>query len=189
MKNRKTIFFDRDGTLIIDKVYLNDPDGIEYLPGVFDALRRLQDEGFQFVIVTNQSGIARGIVSLENLNEIHRRMTEEFGRYGITFAGIYYAPYSVESNHPMRKPNPGMLHAAAEEHGVDLSASWMVGDRMTDVEAGHRAGCRSVLLAGVESPEAVAAGKPTAFVADIVAAADSILEFERALADSAVGSN
>lgn len=179
MNSRKTIFFDRDGTLIIDKVYLNDPDGIEYLPGVFGALQRLRDEGFEFVIVTNQSGVARGIVSMENLNEIHRRISAEFARHGISFAGIYSAPYSVESNHPMRKPNPGMLLAAAEEHGLDLASSWMVGDRMTDVEAGHRAGCRTVLLAGVESPEAVTAGQPTAFVADIVAAAEAILSLEK----------
>src|SRR4051794_25590111 len=90
---KKTVFFDRDGTLIIDRVYLNDPDQITYLPGVFEALAKLRDAGYQFVIVTNQSGVARGIVSLENLAEIHRRISVEFKKHSIEFAGIYSAPY------------------------------------------------------------------------------------------------
>lgn len=154
MTKQKTVFFDRDGTLIIDRVYLNDPDQITYLPDVFEALSLLRDRGYKFVIVTNQSGIARGIVSRENLDEIHRRITVEFAKHDIKFAGIYDAPYSVESNHFLRKPNPGMLLEADKSFGVDFKNSWMVGDRMSDVEAGHRAGCRTVLLSGVETPEA-----------------------------------
>lgn len=175
MQNRKTIFFDRDGTLIIDKIYLNDPEQIVYLPGVFDALKKLRDADYQFVIVTNQSGVARGIVSLDNLNEIHKRITAEFARHGIEFAGIYYAPYSVESNHEMRKPNPGMLMAAASEHQVALARSWMIGDRMSDIEAGHRAGCRSILLEGVETPENSTFRPPYAVASDILMAAEILL--------------
>lgn len=151
---KKTIFFDRDGTLIIDKVYLNDPDQIEYLPDVFEALRLLRDHGFQFVVVTNQSGIARRLVTLENLDETHRRISGEFARHGVFFSGFYYAPYSVESNHPVRKPHPGMLLRGALDHRADLGQSWMVGDRISDVVAGHRAGCRTVLLAGTETTPA-----------------------------------
>jgi D-glycero-D-manno-heptose 1,7-bisphosphate phosphatase len=180
--DRKTIFFDRDGTLNIDKVYLNDPEQIEYLPGVFEALALLRDEGFQFVVVTNQSGVARGIVSLENLNEIHARMANEFARNGIFFAGFYYAPFSVESNHPLRKPNPGMLQQAGSEHGVEFSKSWMVGDRMTDVEAGYRAGCRTVLLEGTDLPEQSSFKAPTLVVSGILEAAQGILEYEKQLA-------
>jgi len=161
MSTKKTVFFDRDGTLIIDKVYLNDPDQIEYLPHVFDSLKLLRDAGFQFIVVTNQSGIARGIVSVENLHEIHRRITNEFLKHDITFAGFYHAPYSVESQHPMRKPNPGMLLAATQDHTVNLSASWMIGDRASDVFAGQRAGCRTVLLEGVETSETIAQCQPT----------------------------
>jgi histidinol-phosphate phosphatase family protein len=143
---KKAIFFDRDGTLIIDRIYLNDPEQITYLPDVFEALALLRDAGYVFVIVTNQSGVARGIVSLDNLHEIHRRIAHEFHRHDISFAGIYYAPYSVESNHEMRKPNAGMLTTAAQELGLDLKQSWIMGDRMSDVEAGHRAGSRAVLI-------------------------------------------
>jgi len=105
----KAIFFDRDGTLIVDKVYLNDVAQIEYLPGVFTALKRLQEAGFIFVIVTNQSGVARGIVSLSNLELIHQKIAADFAKNGIRFSGFYFAPHSVESNHHTRKPNPGML--------------------------------------------------------------------------------
>jgi D-glycero-D-manno-heptose 1,7-bisphosphate phosphatase len=178
---KKTVFFDRDGTLIIDRVYLNDPEQITYLPGVFEALRELRDNGYQFVIVTNQSGVARGIVSLENLAEIHRRIGAEFAKHDISFAQFYYAPYSVESNHPMRKPNPGMLHAAHEElGGVDFTRSWMVGDRMSDIEAGKRAGCRTVLLAGVETPSDSSFDPPTIFAPDLLTATREMLKVDRA---------
>ncbi len=152
-RRSKAIFFDRDGTLIEDKVYLNDPEQIIYLPGVFEALRALRDLGYEFHVVTNQSGMARGLVDLANLDEIHRRMRADFSAQGIDFKGFYYAPFLVESNHWARKPNPGMLHYANHDYGVDFSASWMVGDRMTDVLAGQTMGCRCVFLqTGPESP-------------------------------------
>jgi histidinol-phosphate phosphatase family protein len=172
---KKAVFLDRDGTLIVDKIYLNDPEQIEYLPGVFLALQELAAEGFVFVVVTNQSGVARGLVTLENLHEIHRRMTVEFAKHGIEFADFYYAPYSVESNHALRKPNPGMLLEAAEKHSLDLGKSWMVGDRASDVEAGHRAGCRSVLLTGIESAETIARVNPQFVAEDIPAMCRFIL--------------
>jgi D-glycero-D-manno-heptose 1,7-bisphosphate phosphatase len=178
MGNKKAVFFDRDGTLIVDKVYLNDPDQIEYLPGVFEALRLLRDRGFSFAIVTNQSGVARGLVSISNLEEIHRRMTERFALEGIAFVGIYYAPHAADSNHEMRKPNPGMLQTAAIEHGIDLSQSWIVGDRMSDVEAGTRAGCRSVLLTGEDDPSFSKFEPPTATVSTLQEMAKAILDHD-----------
>lgn len=175
--SKKTIFLDRDGTLIIDKVYLNDPDQIEYLPDVFEALRLLRDAGFQFVVVTNQSGIARRLVTLENLDETHRRIRDEFARHGVKFAGFYYAPYSVESNHPIRKPHPGMLLRGALDHRADLSQSWMVGDRISDIVAGSRAGCKTVLLAGTEAVPATAPAEaqPTIIAAGLLEAAREIV--------------
>jgi D-glycero-D-manno-heptose 1,7-bisphosphate phosphatase len=176
-QKKKTIFFDRDGTLIIDKVYLNDPDQIEYLPGVFEALRLLRDAGFQFVVVTNQSGIARRLVTMENLDETHRRIRAEFSRHGVDFAGFYYAPYSVESNHPIRKPHPGMLLRGALDHAADLSRSWMIGDRLSDVIAGSRAGCQTVLLAGTEAldPALGAEAQPTVLANGLLEATHEIL--------------
>ncbi len=150
---RKVVFFDRDGTLIYDKIYLNDPQQIEYLPGVNEGLRLLRDQGFEFVVVTNQSGVPRGLVDVENLNEIHRIIRSDFAAAGIDILGFYYAPFLVESGHPMRKPGPGMLEAGIKDFNIDRQTSWMVGDRMTDVEAGHRAQVKSVFLHGTEDPE------------------------------------
>lgn len=176
---KKTIFFDRDGTLIIDKIYLNDPEQITYLPGAFEALKELRDAGFQFVIVTNQSGVPRGLVTIENLDEIHRRITAAFAEHDLKFAGIYYAPYSVESNHDMRKPNTGMLKAADRDlGGIDFANSWMVGDRMSDIECGHRAGCKTVLLAGVEVPGDSSFAPPEIFAPDLLTATREMLKFD-----------
>ncbi len=150
---KKAVFFDRDGTLIYDKIYLNDPEQIEYLPDVFEGVKLLQDKGFEFVVVTNQSGVPRGLVEIENLEKIHEIIRSDFMKHGIEILDFYYAPYSVESNHHWRKPNPGMLEAGIEKFNIDPKQSWMVGDRMTDVEAGHRAGMQSVFLYGTEAPE------------------------------------
>ena len=150
---KKAVIFDRDGTLIIDKVYLNDPSKIEYLPGCFEALKQLRDRGFVFAVATNQSGLAKGIVQIRNMDLIHEKMSHDFARHGVFFLGFYYAPFSTDSLHPRRKPGPGMIDDAARDHGLDLRQSWMIGDRMTDIEAGARAGVRSILLEGVETPD------------------------------------
>lgn len=174
---KKAIFLDRDGTLIIDKIYLNDPEQIVYLPGVFEALRMLRDAGFSFVVATNQSGIPRGLVTLANLHEIHRRIRFEFARHGVDFLSFHYAPFMTTFDHPLRKPNPGMLLEAARDFSIDMSASWMVGDRMSDVEAGHRAGCRSVLLSNQESPVLFPQWRgPEIHEPDLLTAARKILE-------------
>ncbi len=175
MKSKKAIFFDRDGTLIIDKVYLNDPNQIEYLPGAFTALKRLHEAGFCFIIVTNQSGVAKGIVELKNLELIHQKIAHDFAQNGVSFLGFYFAPHSVESNHHTRKPNPGMLELGARDHHIDLSQSWMIGDRMTDVEAGRRAGTKTILLAGYERPEDSPFEKPTAFMPDLISMSEFII--------------
>lgn len=147
---RPAVILDRDGTLIVDRIYLNDPEGIEYLPGVFEALRNLRDHGFVFAVATNQSGVPRGLVDVRNLDEIHARIQAKFTSEGVDILSFHSAPYMTDNDHIFRKPNPGMLLEAASWYNLDLSKSWMVGDRMTDVEAGHRAGCRSVLLGNTE---------------------------------------
>ena len=172
---KRAVFFDRDGTLIVDKLYLNDPAQIEYLPDVFVSLRKLRDAGYVFLVATNQSGVARGIVQIEKLREIHRVMRADFSREGIDFLSFHDAPYMTDTNHFMRKPNPGMLLEGASFYNIDLARSWMVGDRMTDVEAGHRAGTRAILLGGLESPSESAYSQPDAHVFSLSCVADSIL--------------
>lgn len=174
-QNKKAVFFDRDDTLIIDKVYLNDPNNIEYMPHVFESLKKLQDHGFELFIISNQSGIARGLVTLENLNLIHQKMEEDFAKHGVKFSGIYYCPHLPDSNHPDRKPNIGMLLKGEQEHGVDLKKSWVVGDRMTDVEAGHRAGCKTILLKTSYSRHTDPGRQPHFESTDLMAMAEIII--------------
>lgn len=175
---RKAVILDRDGTLIVDRIYLNDPDKIEYLPGVFEALRLLRDEGFVFAIATNQSGVPRGLVDVRNLDEIHRRIQGEFCKHGIDILSFHSAPYMTDNDHYFRKPNPGMLIEAATWYNLDLKASWMIGDRMTDVEAGHRAGTKSALIGSMEKPEHPIYAPPEVYAPDLLSAARLILSSE-----------
>jgi D-glycero-D-manno-heptose 1,7-bisphosphate phosphatase len=172
---RPGVIFDRDGTLIVDLVYLNDPDRIEYLSGVFQALRLLRDHGFVFCVATNQSGVPRGVVDVRNLDEIHRRIQAKFAAEGVDLLSFHSAPYMTDNDHPLRKPNPGMLIEAAQWYGLDLSRSWMVGDRMTDVEAGHRAGARSVLIGPTEDPKQSVYAPPEIHAPHLLAAAEEIV--------------
>lgn len=152
MSKKPAILLDRDGTLIVDLIYLNDPDKIEYLPGVFEALRLLRDRGFVFCVATNQSGVPRGVVDVRNLDEIHRRIQARFCSQGVDILSFHSAPFMTDSDHYYRKPNPGMILESASWYNLDLKRSWMIGDRMTDVEAGHRAGTRSALIGNLEDP-------------------------------------
>lgn len=140
------IVFDRDGTLIEDKIFLNDVRELVYLPGVFVALKALRDLGFKFVVATNQSGMATGKVSLQQITDIHNKMRNDLAAEGLAIEAFYYAPFTVESNHPMRKPNAGMLELAISDWGIDVSKSYMIGDRETDVAAGKKIGLKTVLL-------------------------------------------
>lgn len=173
---KKAIIFDRDGTLIVDKVYLNDPNAIEYLPNIFSALKTLRDAGFCFFVATNQSGVPRGLVTLSNLNEIHRRMKAEFAAHGVDIIDFYYAPYLTNDDHIYRKPNPGMLLQAANEYNLNLGLSWMIGDRMSDVEAGARAGTRTILLSHIKEIEEQSAVQPDGVFQTVFEAVPFIIE-------------
>src|SRR4051812_20179935 len=98
MPNKPAVILDRDGTLIVDLIYLNEPDHIEFLPGVFQALRLLRDRGFVFCVATNQSGVPRGLVDVRNLDEIHRRIQAKFASEGVDFLSFHSAPYMTEND-------------------------------------------------------------------------------------------
>lgn len=174
MAKKPAVILDRDGTLIVDLIYLNEPDKIEYLPGVFEALRMLRDRGFTFHVATNQSGVPRGAVDVRNLDEIHRRIQAKFCSEGVDILSFHSAPYMTDNDHVFRKPNPGMLLEAASWYDVDVARSWMVGDRMTDVEAGHRAGMRSALLGTLESPKHPVFAPPEIHALNLLAVAQEI---------------
>lgn len=149
--SQKAVFLDRDGTLIVDKHYLNDPDQVEFLASAIKGLKALKQLGFLLIVVTNQSGVARGLVQEENILKIHQRMQEILKSSQVQIDAFYYSPHAADSNHPMRKPNPGMLIQAAKDLRLNLDESFMIGDKEIDVEAGHRAGCKSVLISSQET--------------------------------------
>lgn len=152
---RRAIFLDRDGTLIHDPGYLSDPDGVVLLEGVAAGLRALAAAGFALVIVTNQSGIARGKYTVADYEAVAARLAAALAAEGVELLDAYFCPYHPDGttppydvDHPDRKPSDGMWRRAAADHGIDLARSWSIGDGERDVVAGKRAGTRGVLLAG-----------------------------------------
>lgn len=149
----KAIFLDRDDTLIHDPGYISHPDQVKLIEGAAECLISLRELGFKLVVVTNQSAVARGIVTEKVLHEIHQKLHDLLAGRGAKLDRIYYCPHHPEGviekyrkSHPWRKPSPGMLLAAAKDLDLDLGQSWCIGDGLTDVEAGIRAGCRTILI-------------------------------------------
>jgi histidinol-phosphate phosphatase family protein len=147
------VFLDKDGTLLADVPYNVDPDRCRLTPGAGEGLRRLAEAGFALVVVSNQSGVARGLFPESALEGVRRRVAELLAEHGVRLLDFRWCPhlpggsvqrYAVECS--CRKPSPGMLLSAAADHGLDPRRSWMVGDILDDIEAGRRAGCRTVLL-------------------------------------------
>jgi D-glycero-D-manno-heptose 1,7-bisphosphate phosphatase len=149
----KAIFLDRDDTLIEDPGYISSPEQVKLLTGVPRALIELKALGYKLVVITNQSAVARGIVTEKGLGEIHKRLERLLAEKNAFFDRIYYCPYHPEGavkkyrqESELRKPNPGMLLKAAEEMNLDLDQSWCVGNSSSDIEAGLRAGCKTILI-------------------------------------------
>ncbi len=149
----KAVFLDRDDTLIEDPGYISDPDQVKLLDGVPEALIQLKSLGYKLIVVSNQSGIARGILTEKKLEEIHDRLKQLLAGKNAFLDKIYYCPYHPdgivqkyrkESN--CRKPNPGMLLRAYAEMKIDLEQSWCIGNSMRDIEAGAKAGCKTILV-------------------------------------------
>ena len=158
----RAVFLDKDGTLIEDVPYNVDPERIRLTSGAAEGLRALHAAGYRLIVISNQSGVARGYFPEAALTGVRTKLHELLAEAGVALAGFYYCPH-----HPQgavadyavacacRKPRPGLLVRAAQEHGIDLRRSWFVGDILDDVEAGRRAGCRTVLVdLGTEPPPA-----------------------------------
>ncbi|MDP8959538.1 MAG: HAD family hydrolase [Actinomycetota bacterium] len=150
---RPAVFLDKDGTLVENVPYNTDPAGIRLAPGAPEALRLLHGAGRRLVVVSNQSGVARGLFPEGALLGVERRLRELLADVGVPLGGFYYCPHhpearlvSYRARCRCRKPMPGLLLRAAEELDLDLERSWMVGDILDDVEAGSRSGCRTTLI-------------------------------------------
>lgn len=153
MRGRPAVFLDRDGTLNVEVDYLADPARFELLPGSAEGLARLAAAGFALVLVTNQSGIARGILDEETLARIHARMAADLAAHGVTLDLVLHCPHhptqgsgAHRADCSCRKPRPGMLLEAAGRLDLDLGASWCVGDSLRDLEAAAAVGARGILV-------------------------------------------
>lgn len=182
----KAVFLDKDGTVIEDLPYNVDPKRVRFLPGSAEGLKLLHEAGYKLIIVTNQSGVARGYFTEDDLRTLGRFLTDQLNGFGVALAGFYFCPHLPEGIVPgygitciCRKPEPGLIFRAAREHDIDLAGSWFVGDILNDVEAGRRAGCRTVLLNNGKETEWILAQRrlPHHIVHDLLDAARIITAF------------
>ncbi len=184
MKGSPAIFLDRDGTINEDPGYLTHPSELRLLPGVGEALRLLQEEGFRLVIVSNQSGVARGFLTESMLEEIQRSLDILLKGEGVTLSGTYYCPHHPEGAPPYRqacecrKPKGGLVERAAREHGLDLNRSYVVGDQHIDVELAREMGMPAILVLTGKGRLSLASGEiePDYIAPDLTAAARWILQ-------------
>ena len=178
MSGHPTVFLDRDGTLIVERAYLDDPGGVALVEGAADAIRRLKAAGFKVVVVTNQSGIARGLYSLEDYHAVARRLDSVLAHEDAPPDATYYCPHHPDHTGPCdcRKPDTGMHRRADARFGVDFSRSYYVGDKASDVLPASELGGQGILVrTGYGDEQADAVPESTWVVADVAEAADRIL--------------
>lgn len=176
---RPFVFLDRDGTLVEEVMYGHKLEDYALIPGAIESLQRLRDAGFAFAIVTNQSGIGRGIFALEDYETFHGALLRDLEAANIEVVETYMCPHHPDEDCACRKPLPTSLFHARDTHGADLARSWMLGDHAKDVETAAAAGCHGILLlTGHGEEEAPKLGDTPcdAVLPDISAAADHILE-------------
>ena len=180
---KPAVFLDRDGTIIRNVHHLADPDLVELLPGAAEGIQKLRESGYACVVVSNQSAVGRGLLTLETLEVIHQTMCQQLRQTGSEIDGWYFCPEApgtddrTQIEHPDRKPGPGMLLRAAADLNLDLSQSWMVGDMVSDLMAGFNAGCKGAVLVrtGFGAVEKQSDGMASYVAADLSQAADWLL--------------
>jgi len=170
----RAVFLDRDGTMAEDVSYCRRPEDFRLLPNTARAIKLLNEHGFKVIVVTNQSGIARGYFTEETLAEIHEKMKEELARQGARVDAIYYCPHHPDDNCDCRKPKPGMMLQAVKDYHIDLKRSFVMGDMPSDIAMGKATGCRAILI-GNRPPVGGGEAAPEAIARDILEAAYSIV--------------
>jgi D-glycero-D-manno-heptose 1,7-bisphosphate phosphatase len=147
---RPAVFLDRDGTINVrppEHEYLTDPSEFRWLPGALDGMLKLAQAGLPLIVVSNQRGVARGLVTERTLSQVEAVIQAALGPYGHRVEAFRYCPHDLAAGCECRKPKPGLLRAAARDLDLDLEHSWMIGDTEADIEAGRAAGCRTIRLA------------------------------------------
>ena len=178
---RRFVLLDRDGTVIEERHYLADPDGVALIPGAAHGLRALRRAGFGLVIVTNQAGIARGLLTLDTLARIHARMNDLLAIEDARVDGIYFCPHGPDDGCPCRKPRTGLVQTAAAEHGFEPRASFVVGDNAGDILLAKNLPATSILVRTGYGAAIAAAREPVADYEanDLASAAELIIRHAR----------
>ena len=176
---RAAIFLDRDGTINVEKGYLYRFEDWEWIPGAVEAIRRINLMGYLAIVVTNQAGIARGYYDAEAVHELHTKVDCLLERVGAHIDGYYYCPHHPDHGEfrscTCRKPEPGMLLQACRDFDIDLNRSWLIGDKLSDIEAGLRAGVSPILVqTGYGERENSVAHTGVCLKADVLSAVQSI---------------
>jgi D-glycero-D-manno-heptose 1,7-bisphosphate phosphatase len=162
----KAVILDRDGTLIREKEYLHDPQGVELVPGVPEGLALLRRHGYSLIVATNQAGVGRGLYSLEDMHAVNARLQALLAGQGTRLDAVYYCPHAPEEQCRCRKPAPGMLERAVCERGISLESSFVIGDKESDVLFGRNAGMRAILVRSGYGAETERQGTRATYVAD-----------------------
>jgi D-glycero-D-manno-heptose 1,7-bisphosphate phosphatase len=180
----KVVVLDRDGTIVIDRDYLDDPDELEFLAGAAEGLRRLHQRGHRLVVISNQSGVGRGLFTSERLEQINARFLQMVRAAGAELAGIYCCPHRPEEGCACRKPGTQLLVQAARELGFDPSHSIVIGDKSSDIELGRRVDAVTVLISSDSELAAQVDPAPHYVAADLTAAARLVERLESGAASS-----
>lgn len=184
MKPSAAVFLDRDGTIIEDPGYLADPSAVRLLPSVAEALGLLQKRGFLLVVVTNQSGVARGLMTEATVEQINMTLENLLRAEGVSLAGTYYCPHHPEGIPPYReacncrKPGGGLVERAGREHKLDLNSSYVIGDKLVDIELARQMGMPGILVLTGQGRAGLTSGEiqPDYIAPDLIAAARWILQ-------------
>jgi len=172
---RRCAFLDRDGTVIVDRGYLNDPSGVELLPGAAEGLLLLREMGYFLVMISNQSGVGRGRLTRRELAAVNRRMLELLERHGVRLDGIYCCEHREDQGCPCRKPGTALAQEAARRLCLDLEGCVVIGDKTSDVMLGRRLGCLSILVkTGMGGSDGGYAAKADLEAADLLEAAKAL---------------
>jgi D-glycero-D-manno-heptose 1,7-bisphosphate phosphatase len=153
---KRALFLDRDGVLIEDRGYIRCPNDVALVEGAAPALRRFAAEGWKLIVISNQSGVGRGLITPAEVNAVQARFLELLRAEGVELTASYLCPHAPGETCECRKPSPFFLKQAARDYNLDLAQSWMIGDRESDLLAGRAAGCRTIWLRNELFPEAAA---------------------------------
>ncbi|MDP3725506.1 MAG: D-glycero-beta-D-manno-heptose 1,7-bisphosphate 7-phosphatase, partial [Nanoarchaeota archaeon] len=179
-KKHRAVFLDRDGTINVYKSYMWKIEDFEWIPGAKEGLQMLSKTDHKIVIVSNQSGVGRGYYTREDVDRLHNWMKKECEGFGVEIHAIYYCPHHPDDGCSCRKPNPGMIHKAAEELGLNLKKSWLIGDNVTDIVAGRAAGVKTIKIKNEKLEEKESPGvRPHRHVEDLKEGIEHLVRYSR----------